>query len=1065
MLLNSGGSSRSIKFLAGGLFCLAVCVFGYVYFSSSQPVSPLPLTGAPGQQASSNNGSNNEGKKAEHVHDANCGHNHSGYRQPGSNKPLPQYPVTAFSEIPGQGSVSVRESKRGDRFELKFGDVLSLDVRVTGKQDFPGQRQTTSMSLIGRDGHVHWLESADGSVIGNVTLKEDGKNQVYRFSGGDADWQIQEIAFQEYICSNGASDENIGMPASQAPFSPAGTAVIIPLLNSLPGAEAVVYIDFDGEDVSGTRWVNGGTINAEPSGFDEQQIRDCWEEVAEDMRPFKVNVTTDRAVFDAAAQNKKMMCIVTPTNDAAPGAGGVAYLNSFYDGSVDPCWCFNLSGDSAGITVSHEIGHTFGLFHDGLTSQNDPEYHFGNGTWGPIMGAPFFSAVRTWSIGDYEGSTNTEDDLAIINSRSANYRDDDYGNTSADGFDLSGNVGDEAVEVIGIIERTSDVDVFRFKTSGGDTSLSATPTSAYPNMNISVQLYDQSGTLVVESDPADSYAASVETNLGPGNYSFHVTGTGDGSPDVAGFTDYGSLGEYGVSGNVGGLGGVIVDITQPALEEVSIGEGNGLYLAATTTGKTDFIAWLVSEAPAGGVATFSAPSATASRVTFSQPGIYTLTFRAGIEGIFSDASLRVSVEKPGTPKEFENRGPVIRITSPDEFYAREGQLRSSVTDDGVPVSAQPAAEWIVVSGTARVLNSTSVNPTVRFKDNKPSILSLESSDGQIRTFKRITVRSLYEVRELVTAGTPGRWAIPTASNDFLDSDPAWASDGFDDSGWSEGTAAIGYDVNNEFSQFLISGTNIKPAMQGVSPSACLRIPFTVPDVFSLQDLTLRIHYNDAFVAYLNGVEVARRNLSGSLPWDATALSTRSLQDLIIPDEINLTSAIADNLKAGENILAIRGLNDASGDGRFLIHPELRAGVIGQTYRAFTNRYGADMEPLGDDDGDQLLNIAEHALGTNPLEKDALDPVSLQPDGSIKLSLPEQMPDDVDYILEKSEDLSKWTQIASKNGSEPWVGVSVNVEEHGITDGQAIYAVAAPSPIPSEIFYRLRYSIGSLDANP
>ena len=47
------------------------------------------------------------------------------------------------------------------------------------------------------------------------------------------------------------------------------------------------------------------------------------------MRPFKINVTTDRAVFDAAAQNKKMMCIVTPTTDAFPGQVGLPILTHF----------------------------------------------------------------------------------------------------------------------------------------------------------------------------------------------------------------------------------------------------------------------------------------------------------------------------------------------------------------------------------------------------------------------------------------------------------------------------------------------------------------------------------------------------------------------------------------------------------------------------------------------------------------------------------------------------------------------------------------------------------------
>ena len=241
------------------------------------------------------------------------------------------------------------------------------------------------MQLLGREGSVYWLKKADGSIMGNIILKESGKNIIYEYSGQEGDLTVRQISQRQYVCSSGETDADIGVPQDSGNPNSTGQAEIIPLLNSLPGAEAVVYIDFDGEEVSGTRWVNGGTINAEPSGLDEQNIRQFWELVSEDMRPFKINVTTDRAVFDAAPQNKKMMCIVTPTRDAAPGAGGVAYFNSFYDGSVDPCWCFVLNRPR---TVSHEIGHTFGLSHDGLTSQVDPEYHRGNGTWGPIMGHP-----------------------------------------------------------------------------------------------------------------------------------------------------------------------------------------------------------------------------------------------------------------------------------------------------------------------------------------------------------------------------------------------------------------------------------------------------------------------------------------------------------------------------------------------------------------------------------------------------------------------------------------------------------------------------------------------------
>ncbi|MFQ3577000.1 MAG: hypothetical protein SNJ77_11250, partial [Cytophagales bacterium] len=113
-----------------------------------------------------------------------------------------------------------------------------------------------------------------------------------------------------------------------------------PDLQSLPGSRFVVYIDMDGE-VSRSRWANGQTINAQPMGFTQDQMRQVWELVAEDFIPFDLNVTTNRAVYDATPFNRRMMCICTPTNTAAPGAGGVAYINSFSWNEDVPCWTFN----------------------------------------------------------------------------------------------------------------------------------------------------------------------------------------------------------------------------------------------------------------------------------------------------------------------------------------------------------------------------------------------------------------------------------------------------------------------------------------------------------------------------------------------------------------------------------------------------------------------------------------------------------------------------------------------------------------------------------------------------
>jgi hypothetical protein len=512
------------------------------------------------------------------AHGANCSHNHAAYGDSKTKLPTPKSPAVTLTHSLAKENKSISEVKAGDRLKLNFGDELLLDVRVRFTKASPANRRSVSMELTGRRGWVHWLQKADGSILGNILLKEGGKNIVYEYNGEEGNLVIQRITHQEFICSSGNTDKSVGLPTSDAPFEPAGPAGNIPLLNSLPGAEAVVYIDFDGEQVSGTRWntLEGRpeTIDAEPAGFDEARIREVWEEVAEDMRPFKINVTTDRAVFDAAAIGKRMMSIVTPTDTAVPGSGGVAFLDSFYDGNDDPCWTFNLSPSSCAQTISHEVGHTFGLEHDGLLGQpQQTEYHRGNGTWGPIMGAPFGLNVVSWSDGAYEGATNTnQDDIKIINDLSAEFRNDQYGDTDADGFDFAAGTFDETVDIEGVIETPEDVDVFTFTTSGGTITLNADPEGVdidnqgfVTNMNIHLQVYNELGELVIEDDPGDSYGASITTELESGNYTFHVEGTNSGSPDDTGFSDYGSIGQYAVTGNIPGLGGD-GDLTPPTAD-------------------------------------------------------------------------------------------------------------------------------------------------------------------------------------------------------------------------------------------------------------------------------------------------------------------------------------------------------------------------------------------------------------------------------------------------------------------------------------------------------------------
>ena len=56
-------------------------------------------------------------------------------------------------------------------------------------------------------------------------------------------------------------------------------------------------------------------------------------------------------------------------------------------------------------------------------------------------------------------------------------------------------------------------------------------------------------------------------------------------------------------------------------------------------------------------------------------------------------------------------------------------------------------------------------------------------------------------------------------------------------------------------------TDIESTMRGINSTAYARVPFTIANTAELDSLSLEVQYNDGFVAYLNGTEVARRKLA------------------------------------------------------------------------------------------------------------------------------------------------------------------------------------------------------------
>jgi hypothetical protein len=104
---------------------------------------------------------------------------------------------------------------------------------------------------------------------------------------------------------------------------------------------------------------------------------------------------------------------------------------------------------------------------------------------------------------------------------------------------------------------------------------------------------------------------------------------------------------------------------------------------------------------------------------------------------------------------------------------------------------------------------------------------------------------------LVEETSACQWIVPSSA-----SSPAttWRNPGFSTTGWTTSAQGIGYDRDTSGVNYLPQiGGNTDAAMTALNNSSCyLRIPFTKAAGATVSRLTLRVKYDDGFVAWLNG---------------------------------------------------------------------------------------------------------------------------------------------------------------------------------------------------------------------
>jgi len=160
--------------------------------------------------------------------------------------------------------------------------------------------------------------------------------------------------------------------------------------------------------------------------------------------------------------------------------------------------------------------------------------------------------------------------------------------------------------------------------------------------------------------------------------------------------------------------------------------------------------------------------------------------------------------------------------------------------------------------------------------------------------------------------------VPTGN---IGTDWRGGSEPYDDSSWTSGTGGIGYERGSGYESYI--DIDVESDMYGNNATCYIRIPFTVDggELASYDGLTLKVRYDDGFVAYVNGAEVKRINAPSSPQWSSSASGSHEASSAF--DTFDISAHIGE-LQAGSNILAIHGLNYSTTSSDFLICAELIA---------------------------------------------------------------------------------------------------------------------------------------------
>jgi hypothetical protein len=179
--------------------------------------------------------------------------------------------------------------------------------------------------------------------------------------------------------------------------------------------------------------------------------------------------------------------------------------------------------------------------------------------------------------------------------------------------------------------------------------------------------------------------------------------------------------------------------------------------------------------------------------------------------------------------------------------------------------------FLVISFSVWIISATDAldNPKIYSKDN---VLAAGDYNNQPASSDlTLIIKIVAGGKTVMDEGSDLVYILP--QNDIK----GWNELNFDDSGWTVGKSSVGYSDNDD-----------NTTIQGPIPSIYTRYRFDIPNANSVKELELLLDYDDAYILWLNGVEIARtpvlNNIApGGVPgWNETMNKITDHEATILP---------------------------------------------------------------------------------------------------------------------------------------------------------------------------------------